>query len=365
MIWIILLLAVAFFAYSNGANDNFKGFATLYGAGMITYKKAITWATITTFMGSMASISLAVVLVRNFSGKGLIPDVFVNDPIFAISVALGAALTVLLATRMGFPVSSTHAMVGALVGTGYLVSSGDIRLGLLVGIFLLPLLISPLLSALLSGSLVSFQRFRSKPESNCICPENKQLLLTDGPRVYAMDSVALRVDTLANCQEDNLVSGVYIAEKSLIETLHFISAGLVSFARGLNDTPKIVALLLLVPWLSIQWGMVVVAVFMAVGGLIQSRKIAETMGKKISKMNNNQGFTSNLVTSVLVISASLFGLPVSTTHVSVGSIVGMGAANGTANFGIIRNIFSSWILTLPIGACMGILSYNLLVQFFL
>lgn len=70
MIWMILILAVAFFGYSNGANDNFKGFATLYGSGRLSYKKAITWATITTFLGSIAAMILALSFGEKFFRKG-------------------------------------------------------------------------------------------------------------------------------------------------------------------------------------------------------------------------------------------------------------------------------------------------------
>lgn len=94
MILVLLFIAACFLAFSNGANDNFKGVATLFGSGTTNYKKAIGWATITTFGGSVAAIFLAGALVKNFSGKGLVPDTLIQNPIFAISIALGAAITV-------------------------------------------------------------------------------------------------------------------------------------------------------------------------------------------------------------------------------------------------------------------------------
>ena len=90
MILIVLFVAGCLLAYSNGANDNFKGVATLFGSGTTNYKKAITWATITTALGSVAAIFLASSLVKNFSGKGLVPDALIQTPEFAISIALGA-----------------------------------------------------------------------------------------------------------------------------------------------------------------------------------------------------------------------------------------------------------------------------------
>ena len=121
MILIILFLAACFLAYTNGANDNFKGVATLFGSGTTNYKRAITWATTTTFAGSIAAIFLANTLVKNFSGKGLVPDALIQTPAFAISIAIGAALTVFLATKIGMPISTTHSLVGALFGSGLVV----------------------------------------------------------------------------------------------------------------------------------------------------------------------------------------------------------------------------------------------------
>ncbi|HEY9613588.1 inorganic phosphate transporter, partial [Allocoleopsis sp.] len=83
--------------------------------------------------------------------------------------------------------------------------------------------------------------------------------------------------------------------------------------------------------LSIQFGMLAVAVGMAVGGLLNARKVAETMSQKITVMNHGQGLTANAVTGLMVIAASKYGLPVSTTHVSVGSIFGVGLISKKAN----------------------------------
>src|SRR6266852_425867 len=100
-----------------------------------------------------------------------------------------------------------------------------------------------------------------------------------------------------------------------MDVAHFLSAGAVGFARGLNDTPKIAALLTIIRALNIRWGFTAVAVSMAIGGLVNAKKVAETMSFKITSMNHGQAFAANLSTGVLVISASTFGLPVSTTHV--------------------------------------------------
>ena len=88
-------------AFANGANDNFKGVATLLGSRTGGYRKVLLWATVTTFLGSLFAIVLAGELLARFQGKGLVSPEVAGDPGFATAVALGAALTVLLATRLG------------------------------------------------------------------------------------------------------------------------------------------------------------------------------------------------------------------------------------------------------------------------
>ena len=144
-----------------------------------------------------------------------------------------------------------------------------------------------------------------------------------------------------------------LSAQQVMDGAHFLSAGVVSFARGLNDTPKIVAMLLLLKWMDIRWGFFAIAVTMAVGGLLNSRRIAETMSHKITSMNHGQGFSANLTTGILVIMASLFGLPVSTTHVSVGALFGMGVVTGQANPRVMMNIVLSWLITLPCATLIG------------
>src|SRR3954452_13711534 len=95
----IIVLAVIGLAYANGANDNFKGVATLLGSGTTGYRRALAWATLTTLLGSLAAVLLAGELLTSFSGRGLVADALAADPRYVAAVALGAALTVLLATR--------------------------------------------------------------------------------------------------------------------------------------------------------------------------------------------------------------------------------------------------------------------------
>jgi PiT family inorganic phosphate transporter len=311
----ILLLAVLLVTYSNGGNDNFKGVATLWGSGTLSYKQSLTLATIATFAGSVCSFFFAASLVKNFSGKGLVSDEITGSVNFAFAVALAAGLTVLLATKTGFPISTTHSLVGALIGAGMVASGNQVNFEKLGKVFFLPLILSPVLAIGISMLLWVFL--------------SRQLVNSS------------RYLTLSHC----------------------VTAGMVSFARGLNDTPKLVSLLLVCNLFSLSVNFLLLSVTMAIGGLINAKKVAITMSNKITKLSHSQGFSANLVTGILVIVASFFGLPVSTTHVSVGSIYGIGLISGEANSKEIGKIGLSWLLTLPIAAIMAAVVF-LLVHYF-
>lgn len=327
---ILLFIAVCFLAFSNGANDNFKGVATLFGSGTTNYKKAINWATITTFAGAVAAIFLAEELVKNFSGKGLVPNELIQTPIFAIAIALGAAFTVFFATKIGMPISTTHSLVGALFGAGVMAVGSDFNFSKLGNTFLMPLFVSPLMAAVLS--LIAYLVFK--------------FLRKQFPSLHKENLTLLGIST-----------------HKILDSLHYISSGIVSFARGLNDTPKIVGLLLILNAIDIKWSMISVAVIMALGGLLNAKKVGETMSKKITKMNAGQGFTANMITGLLVTTASVHGLPVSTTHVSVGSLFGIGTATKKADYKMIGKIVLSWALTLPIAAIISGLVFKVLEIF--
>jgi inorganic phosphate transporter, PiT family len=149
----LLFLATCFLAYSNGANDNFKGVASLFGSRTCNYRTAILWATITTFAGSIVSIFLAQTLLSKFSGQGIVPDHFASSEYFLLAVAFGAGLTVILATLTGFPISTTHALTGAIIGCGLVAVGWHVNFAALGEGFILPLLLSPVL-AMAAASLL-------------------------------------------------------------------------------------------------------------------------------------------------------------------------------------------------------------------
>ena len=368
-----IILAVCFLAYSNGANDNFKGVASLFGSGTASYRTAISWATVTTFAGSVAALFLAEALIKKFSGKGLVPELLTTSPQFLLAVALGAGATVILATLLGFPVSTTHGLTGALVGAGTAAVGGAVNFAVLGQTFVLPLLLSPLLAVVTGVAVYAVShRLRLRlgvAKATCVCAGIESSLVAvastpDGALAYARTPATLTVtvgDTAA-CVEryDGRVLG--IRADRLLDALHFLSAGAVSFARGLNDTPKIAALLLAAGALDLRWGLAAVAGAMAVGGLLNARKVAETMSHRITAMNAGQGFAANFSTAVLVTTASLHGLPVSTTHVSVGALLGMGIATRQTKWKPVLGVLASWVVTLPCAAALAALAYTLAVQ---
>lgn len=355
---VLTIVAVLLLAFANGANDNSKGVATLFGSGTIDYKKAINWATIATVCGSLLSLFFASALVKNFSGKELLSGHYDASPSFAVSVALGAALTVFIAARIGMPVSTTHALVGALTGAGLIAVGSQFNFGKLGSTFFLPLIVSPLIAAFVSLILYYFFSYLKTKgnvtEESCACVVQEPKLYAFGEKaIVVKKDISLKIGNDAECSQQYTGAIVGIAAQKVLDTLHFISAGAVSFARGLNDTPKILGILLIIDTLDIKISLLAIAIAMAIGGLLNARKVGETMGKKITPMNHGQGFTANLVAAILVLTASFNGLPVSATHVSVGSLIGIGIATGKADLKIISGVLLSWLLTLPVAAIIS------------
>lgn len=365
MTWMVLAIVVLL-AWSNGSNDNFKGVSTLYGSGSAGYKEALAWATVTQIAGSLLTLALAAGLVKTFSAKGLVPDAVATSPSFLAAAALGAGVTVLLATLLGLPVSTTHGLTGALVGAGWAANAG-VNLAVLGKSFVLPLLLSPMLAVLLTGVLYVMARAARKglgvQRESCVCIGAEYVPLSafasSGLAAVTDERVRLAVKTGEGCAERYQGRFVGMSAQRLLDALHFLSAGAVCFARGLNDTPKVVALLLAAKAVSAPIGLPIVGIAMSVGGLIGARKVAETMSKKITPLNPGQGFVASLTTAGLVIAASLYGLPVSTTHVATGGIFGISAATGKASWRTIAAILTAWVTTLPLGAALGAASLYL------
>ncbi|MFZ5875564.1 MAG: inorganic phosphate transporter [Nitrospirota bacterium] len=369
MLALLLITAtVLWLAYANGANDNFKGVATLFGSGTSEYPSALRWATVTTFAGSLASIVVGAGLVATFSGKGLVPDAVLADSGFASAVACAAATTVFMATRVGFPISTTHALVGGLVGAGLAARGmGGVNLAALGAAFVAPLVIAPLAAIALTAAAYPFlhgtRRALGFARETCVCVGEEVHVVAVDPRGGTLATSVtdgLPTLTIASPQEcfqrySGHMAGVSV--QTILDRLHYLSAGAVCFARGLNDTPKVVALLVTAHALHVPFAAAIVTVAMAIGGLIGARRVAETMSNRITAMNHGQGLTANLATALLVIWASRWGLPVSTTHVSCGALFGIGAVTGRAHWRAIGTIGVAWITTLPVSACLAAAAY--------
>jgi len=240
----------------------------------------------------------------------------------------------------------------------------DVNFGALGKGFLLPLVLSPILAVAVAAVLYAVLRWLrlrlAITTEWCICVGELQQLI---PIPQPSSGMALRVATArvpeisigqqAECSQCYAGRFLGVRSQQLIDALHFLSAGVVSFARGLNDTPKIAAILLAVKALDVRVGTVVLAAPIALGGLLNAAKVAQTMSLRITSMNHGQGLAANLATGMLVILASIYGLPVSTTHVSVGALFGIGLTTRQANVRVVRDILLSWLLTLPCATIVG------------
>lgn len=387
MLVVLLVVCVFFLAWANGANDNFKGVATLYGSATTTFRTALIWATGATLAGSLVSVAFASKLVSAFRGKGLVPDEFLGVGLL-VAVAGAGALTILLATMLGMPTSTTHALTGALVGAGLAAAgAAGVGWGALATKFAQPLLLSPVLAIALTALLYSVFRFGRRrlrvEKETCICigerGERKLVPLSalamSAVGAGSVDSATSPVSVVggappfefgvgqaSECVERYSGRVFGIRAQGAVDFCHYLSAGAVCFARAVNDTPKIAALLFGVVALGSSLTTPVlgaVALAMAAGGWFHSRKVAETMSKHITVLNTGQGLTANLMTAFLVLGASRMGVPVSTTHVSCGAIFGIGLVNGKREWSTIGKIGATWLTTLPLGFALGYGLYSI------
>ncbi len=305
---ILFFAIVALLAFANGANDNFKGVATLWGGGDLTYRQAWWVANGATLLGAILAVFLGAAVAATFSGKGVVGAEVLESQAFAIAFAAGAALTVLLATVLRYPISTTHSILGSLAGAGIALSAGDVNFDTLIKNGAIPLVLSPAIAGGMTFILWKLRNLFFKP-------------------VFENETVA-----------------------KASKPLHVLSGASVCFSRAVNDTPKIASIALLGTAAGMSGVTIYAAIgiVMTLGGMIFVRKIAEVMSQKITVMTPAQGLTGNLVTAFLVIFASKLGLAVSTTHVSVGSLFGLGAVTGQGHIKKILEIFLSWVLTLPI-----------------
>jgi PiT family inorganic phosphate transporter len=353
---IALIVGIALLAFANGANDNFKGVATLWGTGRYGYWKLLNFATVCSLAGSAVAIYVSAGLVKVFSGGQFLSGGASLNPSFPASVALGAAATVLLATWLGAPISTTHAVTGALLGAGAVcIGMGQVKWGPAASVIALPLLLSPLLAV---GFTLAVFPILSKwiAWRNCICVTESEpavMAMAGGGSMMAdgaqMKSVGVRLGTTAECETADVAS-----RWNTEEVIHWTSAGALSFCRTLNDTPKIAALLLTARIVAPATGFLAVGGLMAVGGLVGAKSVARTMSQKVTKIEPVAGMSSNLVAALLAGVASRMGVPVSATHVTMGGIFGVGLQKREqTNWKMVTQIVLAWMITMPLGLACG------------
>lgn len=348
----LLIVFTLMLAAANGANDNIKGAATLLGSNLLGYRAAIALATLATAAGGVVSIYLANGLLQAFSGKGIVPQEMTGSLMFLLPVAIGAAATVWIASVKGLPISTTHALLGGILGAGLAGAAQAVVWTSVAKLMLLPLLLSPLIALTLSYLLAPALRWvrrSSQTADPCACADS--LTAPVGPTMVLREGLILGRTDAPQCAPAPGRAIARLPTQWLLDHVHMLSAAAVSFARGLNDTPKIAALLVASGSLGVASSSLWVIAAMSIGGLIAGKRVANTLAFKVTKMDPGEGLGGNLVTAALVIGASRFGLPVSTTHVSTGALFGIAAANGSGQWAVIRTILLAWGFTLPV-ACL-------------
>jgi len=362
----VLLTAIA---YANGSNDISKTIATLAGAGVTSVKRAIIWGCFWMVVGGLTGIYWGVAIIKNLTENVYLTSDTV--PIeMALSIAVAPIIWVFLSTFKKWPVSTTHAIVGSLIGAGIIALGADLIAWEKVGQKIaLPLLISPFASIFLAIILTPFlKKILRKTGEHQICfsplPRvSKSLAATNNMQIDGLIETTESDCTV--CKTDTMTkAGVYTLQLSE-DTMHWVTSGMLSFARGLNDTPKLIAVILplaLATNNTLHTGFFILAAgAMGLGGLISGKRITEVLGFKITKLSHEQGFIANLVSAFLVIGASKMGMPVSTTHVSASAIMGTGIADKTKlQTDTVISMLLAWLVTVPASATIAIVCFLIL-----
>lgn len=410
---IYLLLAGAFglfMAWGIGANDVANAMATSVGSKALTVKKAIIIAAIFEFAGAYLAGGQVTSTIR----KGIVDSsYFVADPdllIFGMLAALlSSGMWLLIASRNGWPVSTTHTIVGAVVGFAAVGVSVDAVNWARVGTIVLSWVVSPLLAG-----TISFWIFRSIQRLILDTPQPLQNARRYGPLyIFAVTFILSLLTIKKGFKHLNLdisagdafliavgaasviaIVGIFLIRRVKVDpeadrdfhyasvervfaVLMIFTASAMAFAHGSNDVANAVGPVAAVvstvttggvlqqsalpPWVLLLGGGGIV-----IGLATFGFRVMRTIGEKITELTPSRGFAAELSAASTVVFASFTGLPVSTTHTLVGAVLGVGIARGIAalNMRVVGNIFMSWVVTLPAGAFMAILFFYMLKGMF-
>ena len=402
LIILILAVVVGFYSAINiGANDVANSMATSVASGVLTIKRAVMIAALFDVLGAV----LVGAHVANTIRKGLVdPMHFVDFPnlfmLGMLAAVAGSALWVNIATLLRLPVSTTHAIIGGVLGFG-LVSVGASAINwTVVGYVVLSWIISPVF-----GGVVSFFIFTSikKYILNSSEPIKKTKRL--GPYfvgiVFFVLTSSIIFKGLKNLHLDLrfleatlisllvglagfVVSSVFIRKyrekdtdpysqvEQLASPLQVLAACFKAFSHGANDVANaigpVAAIVAVIHTSQVTqdvsiplWLLLAGGVGLAVGAYVWGRGVMETVGEKITVITPTRGFSAEFGTAVTVLLCSRFGMPVSTTHVAVGNIIGVGLARGISaiNLTIIKKIFYAWVISVPAAGVFSVGLYFL------
>ena len=400
---IYILLAGAlglFMAWGIGANDVANAMATSIGSKALTIKQAVLIEAIFEFSGAFLAGGQVTSTIR----KGIIdstavaqsPDLLIYGMLASL---IAAGLWLVIASRAGWPVSTTHTIVGAIVGFAMVGIGMDAVMWARVGTIVISWVVSPVMSGILAFILFrSVQKFILNTD-NPIANAKKYVpvyifatgfmialvTLFKGLKHVGLEfstaqsyGIAFVVGLLVMACGIFYISRIkidplddkdfhYANVEKIFSVLMVVTACSIAFAHGSNDVANAVGPMAAVISIANEgvvtqnsampvWVLLVGGVGIVLGLAMYGKKVIATVGQKITELTPSRGFACGLAASTTVVIASSTGLPISTTHTLVGAVLGVGLARGIGalNLGVVGTIFMSWIITLPAGALLSI-----------